>query len=368
MLDNLEHLVDACRPPIAALLRACPGLRILTTSREAPGIAGEWVRTVPPLSLPATNGLGLLTKTEEKSDAVTLFVERARTHIPGFSLGGPSAVAVAAICRRLDGLPLAIELAAACLLVLSLSDLAARLDDRFAILSRGNRAAAPRQRTLRATMDWSYRLLPPTAAALLRRLAPFTGGWTFAASAYVCVDAALPEEAMLDALFILVERSLVQATPSTLTGGGSARYGMLETVRAYANVLLREEEGPAQARAFRCRHLAYYLHLAEHPMSRFTPYLCDDPTLPLPATSCVSTQGDQSLTTVYEDPAIRNESTTAWLNTLVLEEDNLRAALDFAMAEPLSIEQGLRLAAALWPFWLWRGALREGTAATDCCA
>jgi non-specific serine/threonine protein kinase len=349
VLDNVEHLVTACRSPVAALLRACPGLRILATSREALGIAGEWTWPVPPLSLPEDVADGRV-GTWEQSESVALFVERARARVPGFTLDAGTGEMVAAICRRLDGLPLAIELAVARLPVLSLGDLAARLDDRFALLSRGNAAAPPRQQTLRATLDWSYRLLTPSAAILLGRLAPFAGGWTFAVAAHVCSDTTLPESAVPDALTELVEHSLAQVDPVTVTGAETVRHSMLETIRDYARRVLIETEGAAQARSLQLRHLAWCIELVVQPENQS---MC---ALPAEETRVQDTSGEHEL----QAEVVSLHSREIWLRALQPEEDNLRTALGFALAEPACIEQGLQLAAALWPFWLGQGSLREG--------
>ncbi len=351
VLDNLEHVVAACRAPVAALLRACPGIQILATSREALGIAGEWIWPVSPLSLPGHVADGGV-RPWEQSEAVTLFVERARARMPAFTLDGAGAgEVVAAICRRLDGLPLAIELATARLPALSIADLMERLDNRFALLSRGNAAAPPRQQTLRATLDWSYHLLTPSAATLLRRLAPFAGGWTFAAAARVCCDGTLPERAVLDAITELVEQSMAQVDPVTVTTAEPTRYSMLETIWEYSRQILIETEGSAQARALQRRHLEWCIELVVQ-QDRLECALSVEET-------CL--QDIVPIRSKYKPPAdVVRQPSGSWQRMLEQEEDNLRAALGFALAEPACIEQGLQLSAALWPFWLERGSLREG--------
>ena len=319
LLDNCEHLIDACRTLVVALLRACPDVQILATSREALGIAGERLWPLPPLALPPEHEVDPVRL--GGYEAVALFVDRAAARVPGFALDADAAPLVARICTQLDGLPLALELAAARLPALSLGDLAARLDDRFALLSRGNGAAPPRQQTLRATMDWSYDLLSGEAAQLLGRLSVFAGGWTLAAAERVCAGEGLQGGAILEALTELVDRSLVRTSPWPLATG---RYWLLETVRQYAR--LRTEEGmPGIApRSARLLHLRWCLSLAAWP----------EPAPPIAA------------------------SLAAWAVTLDPELDNLRAALLFG--EAAAQGEGLALAASLWPFWLHAGSLREG--------
>jgi predicted ATPase/DNA-binding NarL/FixJ family response regulator len=259
VLDNCEHLLDACAQLVEAVLRACPDVRVLATSREALGLPGEVRWRVPPLAAPPEAGAATVERLGAY-DAVRLFVDRAAAALPGFALTGENAPAVACICARLDGLPLALELAAARVAELSVEQLAARLDDHLRLLTVGNRAALPRQRTLRATVDWSYALLAPAERALFRRLAVFAGGWTPEAAEQVCAgaggDGIEPGE-VLALLLGLVGKSLVVAE-----GRGSAedRYRLLETLRAYARERLGEAGG---APALRARHAAYYLALAE---------------------------------------------------------------------------------------------------------
>ena len=196
VLDNCEHLVDACAELSETLLRACPGLTVLATSREALGIGSETAWLVPRL---------------DEREAVQLFVERAQATVPSFALSDQNSAAVREICRRLDGIPLAIELAAARVRVLTPEQIAARLDDAFRLLTAGSRTALARHRTLRGTMDWSFGLLAPREQALLRRLSIFAGGWTLAMAAQVVDDRpdATDEVELLDGLTRLVDRSLV---------------------------------------------------------------------------------------------------------------------------------------------------------------
>lgn len=250
VLDNCEHLIEACTLLVETLLRACPALKILATSRETLNIAGESVWPVPSLSLPdpqrsVPGGPGFVAATHA-SEAVQLFVDRATSALPTFRISEANALAVAQVCRHLDGIPLAIELAAARIRVLSVEQIAVRLDDRFQLLTGGSRAAPPRQQTLRAALDWSYDLLSDTEQALLRRLSIFTTGWTLAAAETVCADvlganedethSPLNVSDMLDVLTMLVNKSLVIAREQD----GEVRYWLLETIRQYARDRLQE--------------------------------------------------------------------------------------------------------------------------------
>jgi non-specific serine/threonine protein kinase len=195
ILDNCEHLVAACADLTAHLLRGCPGLQILTTSRELLGVAGERRYVAPSLSLPAPNQATATPAGLAEYEAITLFVARARTRVSSFTLSNANASTVVSICRQLDGIPLAIELAAARVGILGLEGLATRLDDRFRLLVGGPRSALPRHQTLRATLDWSYNLLDDRERLMLRRLAVFAGGWTLTVAEQVCGDDPLPDSA-----------------------------------------------------------------------------------------------------------------------------------------------------------------------------
>ncbi len=341
VLDNCEHLLEACAALADALLRACPELRILATSRQALGIAGETTYLVPSLSLPAR----LDAPTEPgrfeppaESEAVHLFVERARAVLPTFALTDRNVSAVAQICRRLDGIPLAIELAAARVEVLSPEQIAARLGDRFGLLTGGSRTALPRYRTLRALVDWSHDLLDEPEQVLLRRLAVFAGGWTLEAAETVCAFGAgereqgkgergeddspspfpvpLSPDAVLDFLSGLVAKSLVLAGEQA----DEVRYRFLETLREYAAERLRD----AGEETMLCgRHRDWFLALAER-----------------------------------AEPELRGPRSVPWLDRLERERENLRAALGWCL-ERGEAEPGLRLAGALARFWLVRGPYRE---------
>jgi non-specific serine/threonine protein kinase len=350
LLDNCEHLVEAGAPLAQALLLACPGLRILATSREALGVAGEQPFPVPPLSLPGLGvrcwGLGVgegvrsvrtpnpqhpSPSTEHATpnpqrptpdtllqyEAVRLFAERATLSQPRFTLCAANGAAVAEICCRLDGIPLAIELAAARLKVLSVEQIAARLDDVFRLLTGGSRTALPRHQTLRATMDWSYDLLSPPERVLLRRLSVFAGGWTLEAAEAVGVGDGIEEWEVLDLLTSLVGKSLILYEER----GGEGRYRLLETVRQYARERLLDS---AETAAVWDRHLAWAAMLAER-----------------------------------AGPELRGPRQGEWLERLEREHDNLRAALRWPGA-PGQAEAGLRLCGALWLFWDVRGYWTEG--------
>jgi predicted ATPase/DNA-binding SARP family transcriptional activator len=297
VLDNCEHLVDAAAELAEQLLRACPRLSILTTSREALGIPSETAWLVPPLG---------------SAEAIQLFVERAQASIASFELTDANGRAVRDICRRLDGIPLAIELAAARVRVLSPEQIASRLDDAFRLLTSGSRTALPRQRTLRGTMDWSYGLLDQREQALLCRLAVFAGSFSLEAAEAVCVGEPLEAEDILDGVAALVDKSLMVME----AGDGAARYHLLETVRQYGMERLAEHGG---ADRYRERHARHYLEFAE----RFAPLL------------------------------IGGEHEPGLLSRIAVEHDNLRDASVWAASDPSRAEEALRFADAL--FWYWYG-------------
>jgi predicted ATPase/DNA-binding SARP family transcriptional activator len=251
VLDNCEHLVDACAELTQLLLEGCPGLRILATSREALGVKGERTWRVPPLATPPMDGAH---SEIAGAEAVRLFGDRARDAAPGFAVTPENASAVAEICRRLDGIPLALELAAARIKVLSPVQIQDRLDDAFRVLAAGGRTAIPRHRTLRAAIDWSHDLLPPAPQVLFRRLSVFRGGLTLDAAEWVCAGDAITPEAVLDEVARLVDRSLLGFQEE----GGVARYTLLETVRQYAAERLAASGEEERVRA---RHAAFVVEL-----------------------------------------------------------------------------------------------------------
>jgi predicted ATPase/class 3 adenylate cyclase len=316
VLDNCEHLLSACAQLAEHLLRACPQLRMLATSREGLGIAGELTYRVPSLSLPEPRQLPPVERLMEY-EAVRLFAERAVFTEPCFAMREQNAPAVARVCQRLDGIPLAIELAAARLKALPVEQIAVRLDDRFRLLTGGSRTALPRQQTLRAAIDWSYDLLSEPERALLRRLSVFAGGWRLEASEAICAGEGIEDWEVLDLLAALVEKSLVQYEEA----GNEARYRLLETIRQYGAEKLTaagEEAG------LRERHRDWYLALAEQ-----------------------------------AKPELHGPRQGEWLARLEEEHDNLRVALA-ACIQRGEAEAGLRLGGALWWFWMVRGYLGEG--------
>ena len=271
-LDNCEHLLDACAQVGRHMLASAPGLRLLNTSREPLSVAAETIWRVPPLSVPGGIGGVVLPGVgrapagadpaaaapgAERYEAVRLFADRAAASRPGFTVGPDNVAAVTAICRALDGMPLAIELAAARVRALSVEQIVARLDDRFGLLTAGDRSAAPRQRTLRAAIEWSYELLTGPERALFRRLAIFTG-WSLEMAEQVCADDQIPAAEVLGLTAALVDKSLVVLDPELL---GQARYRMLDTIREYAALRLSQA---GEAAGFRSRFRDYAIRTSEH--------------------------------------------------------------------------------------------------------
>src|SRR5215469_5208517 len=261
VLDNCEHLVAACAEIVVALLRACPHLTVLVTSREAFGVGGELVWRVPSLSVPSLSlSNHPLTLSAEDlrriaaSEAVQLFLDRARAVHPNFRLTPQNAPDLAEVCQRLDGIPLAIELAAARMQVLSVEQVTARLDDRFRLLTGGSRVALPRQQTLEATLAWSYDLLSQPEQVLFRRISVFAGSWTLEAAEGVCAGEGITQAEVLDGLARLVKTSLAVVEVHE----PEARYRLLETMRQYSRDRL-EESG--EAARIHGRHLEYFLTL-----------------------------------------------------------------------------------------------------------
>ena len=315
VLDNAEHLIDACAQLSEGLLQRCPRLVILATSREPLRVTGEQNYRVPSLSLPreADTSPDVIAGHE----SARLFIERARLQQANFSIDAGNCLAISSICRRLDGIALALELAAPRLRVLPVEELSRRLDQRFELLTEGSRTALPRHRTLRALVDWSYDALADEEKSMLRRLSVFSGGWTLEAAKQLLN----PEEAgytdPLRTLTSLTDKNLVVARERD----GTARYSMLETIREYANDRLRETDEHAQVRN---RHLAMFAALAEEAHSKKT-----------------------------------GDTAPAWLDRLDTEIDNFRAALSWWL-EAGADDAGARLANALCWFWLARGHITEG--------
>lgn len=308
VMDNCEHLIDACAQLSEVILRACPLVRILASSREALGIEGEYAYRLPSLSLPASDtGLQAI----DASEAVKLFLERAGAIVVDFKLTESNAPVIAQICRRLDGIALAIELAASRLRLLNVEQIAARLDDAFRFLTGGSRTALPRQQTLRALIDWSYNLLPEGEREVFREFSVFLGGWTVEAAEALC-----DRTDTLDRLAHLVDKSLVAVD---LEHSDGPRYYYLETIRQYARERLAGTENPARLRD---RHLDYFLKFAEQAETK-----------------------------------LKGREQKKWLSRLEAEHDNLRASLEWSLQSRPAL--GLRMAAALSEFWDTHGHLAE---------
>ncbi len=336
LLDNCEHLLAACAGLADLILRECPRVRILCTSRERLGVPGEQTYRVPSLAVPE-HGEATRVEVLPRYEAVRLFVDRARLQNASFAVTDRNADALASVCRGLDGIPLAIELAAARIRSMSVEELNHRLDDRFRLLTGGSRTALPRQQTLRALIDWSYDLLNEVEKALLCRLSVFAGGWTVEAAEKVCsdfgfsiLDCGLAERPIqnpkskirnsevLDLLSSLADKSLVV----TEEKDGATRYRLLDTVRQYARDRLLET---ADTEIWRCRHLDYFLGLAEE-----------------------------------AEPRLLAADQHYWMMRLSTELDNLRAALLLSSTKLDDTDSGLRLAAALMRFWGHQGHQDEG--------
>jgi predicted ATPase/DNA-binding CsgD family transcriptional regulator len=317
ILDNCEHLLEASAHLVDKVLDSCPRLRILATSREALGVEGEVRWVVPPLSVPEAQGT-LPSEELEGYESVRLFVERARGRDRSFSLSPQNALAVAEICRMLEGIPLAIELAAARVGTLSLEQISERLEGSLELLTRGGRTAVPRHRTLKGALEWSYELLSEPERKAFIKLSVFAGGWTLEASEAVSSGEGVAQSEVLDVLSGLVEKSLVVAKGS---GEGGPRYRLLEPIRQYAQEKL-EESG--EAGSAKRAHAQYFLALAEE-----------------------------------AEPELLGPREAEWYNRLEEEHDNIRAALSWSL-EGANPELGLRLAGAIWWFWQRHGHLSEG--------
>jgi predicted ATPase/DNA-binding XRE family transcriptional regulator len=319
VLDNCEHMLSACAEVASTLLQACPWLRLLATSREPLGMAGEVVWRVPALSLPKLES-PVVGAEVEASEAVSLFLERACAVQPGFALTERNTRAVADVCVQLDGLPLALELAAARVQVLAPVQIAERLSDRFRLLSAGIRGAPTRHQSLRAAIDWSVDLLSAAERQLLERLAVFAGGCTLEAAEAVCAGGEIQASDVLGLLGRLVDRSLVVAEPAA---SGVFRYRLLETIREYAaEGIAQRGESDALAR----RHRAWYVSLAEQALEDYW----------------------------------QRVDLPGWWERLAPEQANFRAALRFSL-ERREAEPGLRLMAGLWVLWGFHGPWVEGS-------
>ncbi len=322
ILDNCEHLLAECSKLISTLLAACPKLRILATSRHSLGISGECTWSVPPLTTlnPARDLFQVpdVVATVSQFEAVRLFIDRAASAKPGFAVNAANAPAIAQICWRLDGIPLAIELAAARARVLSPEQIATRLDDRFRLLTGGNRSVLPHQQTLRALIDWSYDLLSDAERVLFRRLGVFGGGRTLDGIETVCTGDGVDLYDALDLLQQLVDKSLlsVESDPD-----GGERYTMIESVWQYAQEKLKSSE---ESDSLRNRHLDFYLELAE-----------------------------------TARPGLEGLEVSKWLERVDTERINFRLALAWAIESPDNADKALRIAGALTRYFEIRGNLVE---------
>ena len=318
VLDNCEHLVTAGAQVTNALLNAASNLKILASSREALGVKGELSYPVPSLSLPDVKHLPTIEQLSQY-EAVRLFIDRTLLVVPHFSVDKDNAPFIAQICYRLDGIPLAIELAAARIKMLSVEQISKRLDDRFRLLTGGARTALPRQQTLRALIDWSYDILTENERILLQRLSVFAGGWTLEAAEEVCVgqDVILPYD-ILDLLTQLINKSLVVVIAEGSLSG-ETRYRMLETIRQYAREKLLEAGG---GEIIRQRHLAYFVRLAEQ-----------------------------------AKPELHRPNQAFWLNKLDDELDNLRVSLEWALSG--DGKDGLQIITSTARFWFLRSTSKE---------
>ncbi len=315
ILDNCEHLLAACAELAHVLLQAAPDLRLMASSREVLHVPGEQVYPILPLPLPRPgddlDALG-------RSTAVRLFVDRAQRHKPGFTLTAAEAPAVADLVAQLEGIPLALELAAARVRSLSVADIHRRLKDRYKLLTGGDRVLQQRQQTLRALVDWSYELLTPDEQIALNRLGVFAGGFDLDAAEAVCGVEPLEPDGVLDLLGSLIDKSLVMPDDS----GGSTRYRMLETIREYARAKLGDDEASTAA-----RHGLHYFELAKQ-----------------------AARG------------LHGPEQAGWVERLETEIDNLRAAMDLALAGGMDPFIAVKLPYALLGFWLLRGYATEGRA------
>ena len=314
VLDGCEHLADACAVMADALLRGCPGLRIIATSRHVLGVAGEVTIAVPPMTVPAE---GSPAGPEELLgyEAVRLFAGRGAAVLPGFAVDAGNGAAVAGVCRALDGIPLAVELAAMRLRSLSPGQILDRLDSRFQLLSSGGPAGQPHHRTLQAALEWSYELLTDGEQAMWRRVSVFGGSFDLDAAEAVCAVGRLAAGQIADLIDALVAKSILLRE-----GQGTARYRLLDTIREFGLTKLR---GRGNERALRWRHRAWYAALAAR-QEAFGPGRAE------------------------------------WIATLDADHENLRAALRFCLAEPGQAAVGAEIACDLWWYWLTHGHITEG--------
>ncbi len=319
VLDNCEHLITACAQLVDRLLSGCKNLKILATSREALDILGETTWPVPSLSLPDANE-DIAIKSLNNFESVRLFTERAEVIQPQFGLTEQSANWIVQICRRLSGMPLAIELAAARVKMMSVDEIAKRLDDRFDLLTSGSRTALPRHQTLRATIDWSYDLLSDPESSLFRRLSVFAGGFTLDSAEAIAAGRNFAQSQVLDLLGELINKSLVIVEPRSGDAEAETRYGMLETIREYAHQKLDEA---GEAHEVRDRHLEYFVGLAEE-----------------------------------AEPKMFGADSVIYYRRLDQELDNVRAVMEWCIQTRRAIP-AFRLAASLFYYWFNRSSIGE---------
>ena len=314
VLDGCEHLADACAVMVDALLRGCPGLRIIATSRHVLGVAGEVTIAVPPMTVPAEGGPAA---PEELLgyEAVRLFAGRGAAVLPGFTVDACNGAAVAGVCRAVDGIPLAVELAAVRLRSLSPGQILSRLDSRFQLLSGGGPAGQPHHRTLQAALEWSYELLTDGEQAMWRRVSVFAGSFDLDAAEAVCAVGRIAAGQIADLVDALVAKSILLRE-----GEGTARYRLLDTIREFGAAKLR---GRGNERALRLRHWQWYAALAAR-QEAFGPGRAE------------------------------------WIAALDADHENLRAALEFCLSEPGQAAAGAQLACDLWRYWETHGHLTEG--------
>ncbi len=326
LLDNCEHLIEACAVAVEAWLQTCPTLHVLATSRELLHIAGEHVLFLAPLPVPDTADRALPLAELATYASVRLFLERTQAVLPSFQLISQIAESVIEICRRLDGLPLALELAAAQMKLLSVEQLAARLSTPLSLQMRGSRTAPLHRQTLRASLDWSYHLLSEQEKHLLQQMSVFAGGWTLDALETVYQPAALSSGEQSDLLALLSElvaKSLVAVQRTN--PDGEPRYRLLETIRQYAQERLEEERDITLQKSLQERYVWFYVRFVEE-----------------------------------VEPHLRSDQRTRWLLRLQVEYENIRMALSWCQCHDEGWQPGLRLVAALYWFWLHQGFWSEG--------
>ncbi|ANS28158.1 transcriptional regulator, LuxR family [Rhodococcus opacus] len=318
VLDNCEHLVEPVAELAGTLLRACPELRILATSREPLGIGGEATFRVPSLTMPESDKRSAPAERLGHFEAVDLFAERAATAVPGFAVTENNQDVVAAICRRLDGLPLAIELAAVRVGVMSVEQILHRLTDRYGLLTTGARDVPARQQTLQWCIDWSHELCTPAERAMWGRLAVFSGSFELDAVEAICADPVAADQ-VVDVVGSLIGKSILIREADA---AGAVRYRMLDTLRDYGTERLQET---GEFGSLLRRHRDWYEHVVLRAESDWI-----------------------------------SSRQAAWIVRLDVEQPNILAALQFCLIGSSEADAGIRMAAALYPYWRVRGRLREG--------